>query len=67
VIALLLLTVVNVSRWQDEAESFRAEFTLMERTSVHAANAEAVSTLDLSDAKLRFIDMSPYTGLQKLR
>ena len=48
-------------------ESFRAEFTLMERTPVDSPSVELTRVLDLSCAKLRYLDLSPYLGLERLR
>ena len=52
---------------QASVEQYRAEFTLMERTPAECASATDVVTLNLSLAKLRFIDLSPYLALQQLR
>jgi hypothetical protein len=49
---------------QDEVEEFRAEFTLMERVPVDAG---PLTALDLSNARLRIIDLSAYTALKHLR
>jgi hypothetical protein len=63
----------RVSSWkqrgepEEVVESFRAEFTLLERTPIDCTNTAELLELNLSLAKLRFIDLSPFLALERLR